>query len=183
MDDLERKFQEALESFDVQVIKDCVDNDIDVNEAHVERGYTPLMVAAHEYDLDAVRHFLSLGADVDRHDSEGQTVIQYLFANYDNAYYHQITQARHGRAFNASETVTPNKELVLMDIIQEILAHAPDLTLKNQHGYAAYDSLKNNFEIPSKIRRKVHPLLDAYMENRLLNQEIHGDGCGNQIAF
>lgn len=189
MNDLAAKFQEALDSFDVDSLKECIEQGVDVNTAHAERHYTPLMAAAHEYNVDAVNHFLALGADVDHQDVDGETAIGYLFANYDNALdgisiagfkVYLLTSGKPGGQFKLE---CPNKNDALMAIVHAILEKQPDLEKETPDNGSVIECLKLNTGAPFKIRQKVYELFDAYIENRRLNQAIMENEINQKLEF
>lgn len=124
---------------DIATIKKLVDDGIvGVNEARTVNLVTPLMIAAHEFDLDSVKHFLAVGADVNTIDKNKNSVLSYLimgiefFVEYENCF---------------------------LEILKELLANNLDLTIKNDRDMTGIDIIMVDNGITKALKKDIQTLI------------------------
>lgn len=154
-------FDDDLACSDVRKIRNAVDSGVDVNRTHRSHFISPLMVASQKFDVDTVRHFLAIGANVNQQDKEGLTVINYLMMGVD---FQQ--KGKYEDKFLA--------------IVSEMLRYNPDLTLKNHRGRSMPESIEAETALPKELRDKARHLFEIYLENNSLNTLISADGEESQ---
>lgn len=170
--DLCSKFQQedydlALQKCKLAEVQKWIDRGIDINKRHSVQLISPLMVAVHEFDLEAVKKFLSMGANVNYRDSREHSALDYILKGYREL-------------MNVSPVDKFSKRNdILIDIMQEILKYNPDFTLI-KHKKHLINSFNNSRHMDDGTRSMAINLLNAYIENQKLNNCVDKMNAENQ---
>lgn len=168
----------ALKNRALLAIIQLIDQGMDVNYCD-DRGVSPLMIAVQEPYADAVSHFLSLGANVNQQDGDGNTALHYLLFDIHRQ---QVQTVDEIGAINIFRKVRYSRDKVLM-IVKEILLRDPDLTLVNSHGMTAIDAFSEKTNFNSKLKSEVIEVLERYIENQALEAVIESNDVSAGVLF
>ncbi|SFU74066.1 hypothetical protein SAMN05216480_1182 [Pustulibacterium marinum] len=176
---------DAAQSGDIAALKSIITKDaLAINKQNNE-GYTPLMLAVNNGDLNTINYLLKNGANVNAQDHSGNTALM------SAAYKNHTTIAKQLLAYDASVVVMNFDQATALTLATQyenykiaalLLAHGANVHTKDSNGKSALDYAKSQqnkdfIELVTNQGNKTNKVetkrVGSYMSNSIKTLELH----------
>lgn len=143
----EDDIQNSLGNYRLREVIQWIDRGADVNTIQIAKKNTPLMLAASHGNLEAVKKFLELGANIRHCDDYGKTALDDL--SYGNA----------------------NSDADFVGILQAFMKYDPEFILSEAEK-SLYKKFDQSSGLSNGVKEHLKCLLNSFFENYHLEKSI-----------